>query len=88
MADSRCSADSPSRPVSNRQFGIVFVVFFAILGLLGLWRGWRVTPWFFGASALVVAVTFIAPSLLTPFNRWWMPPAAFLHKVVSPIVLG
>ncbi len=79
--------DEPALP-SNRQFGIVFVVFFAVLGLLGLWRGWRLTPGFFGAMGLVAAVTFIAPSLLTPFNRWWMALAALLHRVVSPVVLG
>ena len=88
MSDTRSApADAPPLP-SNRQFGIVFIVFFVILGLLGLWRGWQLTPWFFGASGLVAAVTFIAPSLLTPFNRWWMALAAFLHKVVSPIILG
>jgi hypothetical protein len=73
---------------SNRQFGAVFIVFFAVLGLLGLWRGWRLVPWLFGASGLVAVVTFFAPSLLTPFNRWWMALAAFLHKLVSPLVLG
>lgn len=80
------SADPPLP--SNRQFGIVFIVFFALLGLIGLWRGWQWTPWWFGASGLVAAVTLIAPTLLTPLNRAWMALAALLHKVVSPVVLG
>lgn len=82
------SAADPPLP-SNRQFGVVFIVFFAVLGLLGLWQGgWRLTPWFFGASGLVALITLFSPAVLTPFNRWWMKLAAFLHMVMSPVILG
>jgi hypothetical protein len=81
------SASEPPLP-SNRQFGIVFIVFFSLLGVLGLWRGGWWTSWLFGAAALVALITLFMPAVLTPFNRWWMRLAALLHKVVSPIVLG
>lgn len=73
---------------SNRQFGLVFVVFFALLGGFSLWRGGRWWPGLFAASGLVALIGLFAPTLLTPFNRWWMKLAEVLHRVVSPLVLG
>lgn len=73
---------------SNRQFGLVFVAFFAILAALSWWRGGNWYPGLAAASAAVALVTFFAPSLLTPFNRWWMKLAELLHRIFSPIILG
>ena len=42
----------------------------------------------FGASALTLLVTLVAPGLLTPFNRAWMRLAELMHRIVSPLVLG
>ena len=73
---------------SNRQFGLVFVVFFAVLAGISLWRGGNWYPGLFAASAVVALVTLAAPAVLLPFNRWWMKFAALLHRVVSPVILG
>jgi predicted membrane metal-binding protein len=73
---------------SNRSFGIVFAAFFAIVGLLPLVLGGTVRIW-----ALAIAIAFavaglLFPSLLAPLARLWARIGAFLHRVVSPIVLG
>jgi hypothetical protein len=73
---------------SNRSFGIVFVVFFALLGTRYWWHRSGVYPYFFGVSLLVGATTLLKPSLLTPFNRAWLKLGEILHRVVNPVVLG
>ena len=75
---------------SNRSFGALFAVVFA---LLAVWQGVtsRFGPWtvFWSiCSALVLVVTVFAPNALTPFNRAWMRLALFLNRIVSPVVLG
>ncbi len=75
---------------SNRSFGALFAVVFAVLAV---WRGVTsgFVPWtVFWAicSALVLAATVFAPNALTPFNRAWMRLALFLNRIVSPVVLG
>jgi hypothetical protein len=88
MSDSK-PQPAPETPLpSNRQFGLVFVGFFAIVAALGWWRGWAVTPWVLGASVLTAVVTFTVPQVLTPLNRAWMKLAELLHRIVSPIILG
>lgn len=73
---------------TNRSFGRLFVIVFALLALWSWWSGgswWRV---WLGLGVLVLAVTLFAPALLTPLNRLWMKLAALLHRVVSPVMLG
>jgi hypothetical protein len=73
---------------SDRSFGIVFAVAFAVLGL------W---PWVFGGKlrwwSIIIAAAFAAaalsyPSLLRPLNRTWFRIGLALSRVVSPIVMG
>ena len=79
-------SDSPLP--SNRSFGTLFVVVFALVGGYdGWWGGWS-CAWWFGLSGLTLIVTLMAPGLLTPLNRGWMKLAELLNKIVSPIVLG
>jgi hypothetical protein len=73
---------------SNRSFGIVFTVFFGLLGAWSWWRDGTIYPWAFGFAALVLAVALAAPGALTPFNRAWMKLGEVLHRIVNPIVLG
>jgi hypothetical protein len=73
---------------SNRSFGTLFVVVFALVGAYSWWRGGALWPWAFGLSALTLALTLAKPDALTPANRAWMKLAELLNRVVSPIVLG
>lgn len=82
------SHESPLPLPSDRSFGTVFVVFFALLAALGWWRGWPWAAWPAGLSLLTLAVTLARPSLLHPLNKAWMKLAEWLNLIVSPIVLG
>ena len=73
---------------SNRQFGLVFVVFFALLAAWSWWRGGHWYPGFAVASAAIGLTSLAAPALLTPFNRLWMKLGELMGRIVSPIVLG
>ena len=73
---------------SNRSFGMVFTLFFLVVGI------WQISAekslgWYFFASALlffIVAITF--PSLLGPFNRAWFKFGLLLGQAVNPVILG
>ena len=73
---------------SNRSFGLLFVVVFALAASWAWWKGSASLSWWIAAMALTLGVTFVAPRLLTPLNRAWMKLAELLHRVVSPLVLG
>lgn len=73
---------------SNRSFGILFTVVFALAGVY-LWRKHLAGHgWLFAASSLTLLVTFAAPDWLAPFNRSWMKLAELLNRIVSPLLLG
>ena len=73
---------------SNRSFGTLFVVVFALVGGYGWWRGSSFHIWWLALSGVTLVVTLVNPDLLAPLNRAWMKLAEILNKVVSPIVLG
>lgn len=73
---------------SNRSFGTLFVVVFALLGGLWWWQGRAAYPWVLGLSVLTLVITLAKPDWLTPANRAWMRLAELLNRIVSPIVLG
>jgi len=73
---------------SNRSFGALFVIVFALFGAYSWWRGGAAYPWAFGLSALTLVFTLAKPDWLAPANRAWMTLAEVLNRVVSPIVLG
>jgi large-conductance mechanosensitive channel len=66
---------------SNRSFGIVFAVVFALLGLT-VHFAWL------AVAAAFAAVAFFAPAWLTPLNRLWFRFGMLLHHVVNPIMMG
>ena len=73
---------------SNRSFGRLFVVVFALIGAYGWWRGSSSHMWWLGLSGVTLVVTLVNPDLLALVNRAWMKLAEILNKIVSPIVLG
>jgi Saxitoxin biosynthesis operon protein SxtJ len=73
---------------SDRSFGVVFAVVFALIGTVPWLFGGIVRLWALAVGAGFLAVAFVAPTLLAPFNRLWLRFGLFLHKIVSPLVLG
>ena len=73
---------------SNRTFGLVMAVFFAVVGLGPALRGHAVNWSLAGIGAVFAAVAAVAPAVLAPLNRLWTKLGLLLNRVVSPVVLG
>jgi hypothetical protein len=73
---------------SERSFGLVFAVLFALLGALSLYH--RSTRWYYWLPLAVLfgVLAYVAPSVLAPLNRLWAKFGLLLHMVVSPLVLA
>ncbi|WP_417832854.1 SxtJ family membrane protein [Terasakiella sp.] len=74
---------------SNRSFGIVFAVFFLILGMLPLLGDEpRVNAWLLGISGAFLLLSLIVPNVLAPLNNLWFKFGLLLHKIVTPLIMG
>ena len=73
---------------SNRSFGIVFAVVFAIIGLFPLIGGSSVRWWSLIVAGVFLALAFSVPKLLSPLNRLWMRFGLLLHRIVNPLVMA
>src|ERR1700730_8516750 len=73
---------------SERNFGFVFAAVFAIVGLLPWWHSNPIRLWALGVAVVLVAVAWLAPWVLAPFNRLWFRLGLVLHHVVNPIVMA
>ena len=82
------SRAEPVEVASNRSFGVVFTVVFAIIGLWPIIRGGDPRMWALGVSGVFLLLTLVYPAALAPLNRVWAAFGLLLHKIVSPVVLG
>ena len=73
---------------SNRSFGLVFGVFFALMGLLPLRAHHEIRWWALALSASVLVLGFLRPGWLGPFNRVWTKLGLLLGNIANPIVTG
>lgn len=80
--------EEPVKGSSDRGFGYVFTVVFAIIGLWPLLHGNGLRWWSLGLAVVFLAVALVRPVLLAPLNRLWMRFGLLLHKVVNPLVMG
>lgn len=79
--------DGP-KPGSERSFGIVFAVVFAIIGLAPLLDGVPLRLWALAVAGIFLAAGLFLPAVLRPLNRLWFLFGMALHKVMSPLVMG
>jgi hypothetical protein len=73
---------------SNRSFGIVFAVVFAVIGLWPLVFGGTARLWSLLAGAAFLVAALAMPLVLAPLNRLWLRFGLLLHRIVSPLTLG
>ncbi len=73
---------------SERSFGLVFAVVFALVCLLPLKDGAEPRLWAGLVAAAFAVVSLAAPKLLKPLNKIWFLFGLLLHKIVSPLVMG
>ena len=80
--------DGPPAGSSDRAFGLVFAVVFALIGLWPLLHAEPPRLWPFAPAALALGFALLAPRLLAPLNRLWTRFGHLLAKVSNPLVLG
>ena len=73
---------------SNRNFGVVFFIFFMIISLFPLFKDENIRIW-----AVVVAIIFLILGLLnspvlSPLNKIWFKFGILLGNFISPIIMG
>ena len=74
----------------ERNFGLLFIFFFGVLGVYGYIKNHNefiVFMWLLICVALI-PITLLRPILLKPFNRAWYKIGHMIGKIVSPVVLG
>ncbi len=85
--------ESPNSPEeikvgSEKSFGVVFAIFFTILGGVTSYAGGGGAYYFFGIAVVFLVLAFFAPAVLRPFNIIWFKFGLLLHKIVSPLIMG
>jgi hypothetical protein len=73
---------------SDRRFGALFAVLFALLGLAPLLHHRPVRWWSLAAAVLFCLAGLAAPKLLAPVNRLWFRFGLVLHRIVSPLMMA
>jgi Saxitoxin biosynthesis operon protein SxtJ len=76
------------RQGSDRSFGTVFAVVFALIGLFPLWRLEAPRWWSLAIAAGFALLAILFPHVLHPLNRAWLAFGRLLHKIVSPLVMS
>jgi hypothetical protein len=73
---------------SDRSFGIVFAVVFAVIGAWPILSAAAPRWWAFAIAVLIGLIALLRPALLAWPNRQWGRLGIVLGRVVSPIALG
>jgi hypothetical protein len=74
------------RGSSDRSFGIVFGIFFVLVGLSPLRSHHPIRWWAFALAGLFFAVAFLKPAWLRPLNAIWTKLGLLMGRVVSPVI--
>tara|TARA_B100000676_G_C17875519_1_gene730964 strand:- start:20 stop:406 length:387 start_codon:yes stop_codon:yes gene_type:complete len=73
---------------SNRSFGIVFFIVFALVGVYPLIYSGDLRLWSILLSLTFLVLGLINSNFLTPLNILWFKFGIFLGKIISPLILG
>ena len=73
---------------SNRNFGIVFFVFFLIISIYPIFFGQEIRLWSLILSLIFLILGLTKSRILTPLNLLWFKFGILLGRIVSPIVMG
>ena len=73
---------------SDRAFGFVFFLLFAIVGAWPLTEVRDPNWWSIAAAAVFLVFAVAYPSALAPLNRLWARLGRILHKLTNPVLMG
>lgn len=82
------SGDQKLHVSTDRSFGMVFTVFFLLLGMWPLRKGGPVRWWSVALGISFAAIALVRPAALHPMNLAWAKLSLLLARVVNPIVMG
>ena len=87
MTASMSEEFSSAKAGSNRSFGVVFVVAFALIGLFPLVREEAVRTWALLVSGAFLVPTLVYPQVLAPLNKLWFRFGMLLGRIINPVVM-
>ena len=73
---------------NNITFGILFFIFFLIIGLYPLISNEPIRILSVIVSSVFLIITIIKPNFFTFLNKFWIKFGILLGKIISPIVMG
>jgi hypothetical protein len=73
---------------TDRSFGLVFTVVFALIAAYQWWHTGSSWPYWAGAALVILLVSIFAPATLAPLNRLWMRLALALSKIMTPVIMA
>tara|TARA_B100000787_G_scaffold169951_1_gene163052 strand:+ start:712 stop:1101 length:390 start_codon:yes stop_codon:yes gene_type:complete len=73
---------------SNKSFGIVFSIFFLIIGLFPLLDNLNIRIWAIIISIIFITLGLLKSKLLSPLNKTWFRFGLILGNFIAPIVMG
>ena len=73
---------------SDRSFGLVFAVVFAIIAFFPIWSGGGIRLWAVAISVGCAVLALAWPRALAPANRVWLRFGLALHRIVNPVVMA
>ena len=72
---------------SEKNFGIVFSVFFIIIALYPLLNNGPIRYWAIITSFILFVISFLFPKILILPNLLWLKFGLVLGKIVSPLIM-
>ena len=72
---------------TERSFGLIFAIFFAIIGLSPLWFGNNIHLWSCIIAFIFLFLGLFLPKVLTVPNQLWFKLSKLLGIIVTPIII-
>ena len=73
---------------SNRSFGILFCIVFAIVALWPVMSGGSLRIWPIPISLIFLTLGLLNSKLLNPLNLAWIKFGELLGKIIAPIIMA
>ena len=73
---------------SNRSFGILFSILFALIAFWPIINGNPLRLWLIPVSVIFLVLGLLNSKILSPLNKIWFKFGIFLGKFISPIIMG
>ena len=74
--------------VNNKGFGLLFFIFFFLIGLWPLIKGDSPRILFFPIALVFLILGLMNAKILSPLNRLWIKFGELLGKIIAPVVMA